>query len=73
MTLGNLEYGFDPQVIDVPVVVEACGATGLQVERPEDPGQVIRQARGGWRSDLRWEPLPRATQERSSGISARVG
>ncbi|HEX2037355.1 MAG TPA: thiamine pyrophosphate-dependent enzyme [Chloroflexota bacterium] len=42
--LGNPEYGCDLHPIDFAKFAEACGATGLRVDRPEDCGRVIAQA-----------------------------
>ena len=44
MFLGNPEYGVELQDIDFVKVAEACGATGLRVERPEDADAVVAQA-----------------------------
>jgi pyruvate dehydrogenase (quinone) len=42
--LGNPEYVCDLQPIDFAQIAQACGVTGLHVERPEDCGRVIDQA-----------------------------
>jgi pyruvate dehydrogenase (quinone) len=42
--LGNPEYGVDLHPIDFAKVAEACGVTGLHVERPEDCAETLRRA-----------------------------
>ena len=42
--LGNPEYGVELQPIDFARVAEACGATGLSIERPEECGVVLDRA-----------------------------
>jgi pyruvate dehydrogenase (quinone)/pyruvate oxidase len=42
--LGNPEFGVDLQPIDFVKVAQACGATGLHVERPQEAAGVIREA-----------------------------
>ena len=56
MFLGNPEYGVELQDIDFVKVAEACGATGLRAERPDEvdaarrpgtadlPGPVVVEA-----------------------------
>ena len=44
MFLGNPEYGVELQDIDFVKVAEACGATGLRVERPDEVDAIVAQA-----------------------------
>ena len=44
MFLGNPEYGVELQDIDFVKVAEACGATGLRAERPDEVDAVVAQA-----------------------------
>jgi pyruvate dehydrogenase (quinone) len=42
--LGNPEYGCELQPINFAAFAQACGATGLTVEDPQDCGRVVEQA-----------------------------
>ena len=42
--LGNPEYGCELQPIDFALVAQACGATGLTIENPEQCGPVLDRA-----------------------------
>src|SRR5205814_506838 len=42
--LGNPEFAVDLQPIDFVKFAEACGVTGLRLERAEDCQQVVAQA-----------------------------
>jgi pyruvate dehydrogenase (quinone)/pyruvate oxidase len=44
MFLGNPEYGVELQNIDFAKVAEACGVTGLRVDKREDLAQTIAHA-----------------------------
>lgn len=41
---ANPEFGVDLHPIDFARVAEACGATGLTIERPEDAEPILRRA-----------------------------
>jgi pyruvate dehydrogenase (quinone) len=42
--LGNPEYGCDLQPINFALFAQACGATGITIEDPNDCGRLVEQA-----------------------------